>query len=304
MKPSLPCLTVLLGVLLSAPVTAGGDAFVLEPIAPGAWVHPGRHAALDDPARADSANLGVVAGTRCVAVIDTGGALATGRALADAVRRVADRPVCYVINTHVHFDHVLGNAAFTGGETHFVGHQRLAEALEANREFFAESFAAELGDAKVITPDLLVEQTLELDLGERVLLLQAVTAAHTHTDLTVLDSASGTLFAGDLLFRERMPVLDGSLRGWLGWMEAAMREPYAHVVPGHGAVDGEWPAGAADQWRYLSALLEETRAAIARGWFLDEAKAGVASGERERWLLSERAHGLNVSRAFRELEWE
>ncbi|NIQ14496.1 MAG: MBL fold metallo-hydrolase, partial [Candidatus Dadabacteria bacterium] len=53
--------------------------------------------------------------------------------------------VCYVINTHIHFDHVLGNKAFEHGETKFVGHKNLQEAIEANRGFFLQEFAGDLG---------------------------------------------------------------------------------------------------------------------------------------------------------------
>lgn len=293
--------------MATAAASAVAD-FPLEEVAPGVFVHHGQMADLDSPARADSANIGFIVGSRCVAVIDTGGAYATGQALKAAIARVTAKPVCYVINTHVHFDHVLGNAAFVGEDVHFAGHQHLAEAIAANRDFFAGSFGDELGGAaqaaRVIAPDLLVDDQLDLDLGERHLRLQATASAHTTTDLTVYDSASKTLWTGDLLFRRRMPILDGALSGWILWMDHAMASTYALVIPGHGPVDRDWPHGAQPQYRYLTTLLIETRAAIAKGLFIDEAKAEVAAAERARWLLSERAHGLNISRAFRQLEWE
>ena len=83
-----------------------------------------------------------------------------------------------------------------------------------------------------------------------------------------------------------------------------MQEPHALVVPGHGPVDRAWPAGAQALRRYLTRLRDETRAAIARGASLDEALDTVAADEREHWQLTARAHRLNVSRAYRELEWE
>lgn len=67
-------------------------------------------------------------------------------------------------------------------------------------------------------------------------------------------------------------------------------------MPGHGPLDEAWPAGALAEQRYFEALLTDTRAAIAKGVFIEDAKDSVAKGER--------AHPLNVSRAFRELEWE
>jgi quinoprotein relay system zinc metallohydrolase 2 len=286
---------------------AAADDFLTK-VADGVYVHRGQHADIDVPARGDSANLGVVVGTRCVAVIDSGGSIVTGRALSAAIALLTDKPVCYVINTHVHFDHVLGNAAFVGPGTEFIGQAQLPEALAVSREFFAESFAAELGGegqgGQVIAPTRQVTDSERIDLGGRHLLLQAVASAHTATDMTVLDERTNTLFSGDLVFRERLPVLDGDLEGWLAWLERTSSQTYARVVPGHGPVDEAWPAGAAPLQRYLRALLDQTRAAIAEGVFIEDAKHTVAEDERAHWLLTERAHGLNVSRAFRALEWE
>ena len=60
-----------------------------------------------------------------------------------------------------------------------------------------------------------VEDFLHLDLGERKLTLTAWKTAHTNHDLTVFDHTSRTLIAGDLLFVKHIPVIDGSLNGWV-----------------------------------------------------------------------------------------
>ncbi len=300
--------TALLAAWLPAQAArADAEALAVEAIAPGVWVHRGRHATVDDAHREDSANLAFVAGERCVAVIDTGGSPRTGERLREAVRAHTGKPVCYVINTHVHFDHVLGNVAFTGGQARFVGHENLAEAIEANRDFFARNFAAELGEdgaARVVGPQDLVSGTLALDLGGRPLELTAHAVAHTSQDLTVLDVASGTLFLGDLVFVERMPALDGSVRGWIERLDALAAVPAQRAVPGHGPASVPWPAGADDVRRYLATLLAQTRAAIAGGRALEEAVAQVARGERERWIFFDEVNGRNVTRAYKELEWE
>lgn len=284
-----------------------GD-FSLEEIAPGVYLHRGQHAALDDPGRGDSANIGFIEGARCIAVIDSGGSLATGMQLSGAISRKFQKPVCYVINTHVHFDHVLGNTAFDGERLQFAAHRNLVEVLPANRAFFAEHFTDELGAAdganRIVDPQVLIEGKLELDLGERRLTLEAHGLAHSNTDLTVLDHKTNTLWTGDLLFRERMPIVYGSLTGWLGWMDNAMKQTYALVIPGHGEPDHMWPEGAVAQYRYLKVLLDSTRAAVAEGMFIEDAKEVVGVDEKALWRLSDGTHAGNVSRAFRELEWE
>lgn len=284
------------------------STFTVKEVAPGIYVHAGRHVGLDDPARSDIANIGFIVGKRCVAVVDTGGSIAVGRALRAALAGVTDEPVCYVINTHVHFDHVLGNAAFVQEGTVFVGHERLAEAIEANRAYFQDRFAAELRDEQtpglIVGPERLVSDTLELDLGDRVLELTAHPSAHTTQDLSVFDRNTGVAWLGDLVFMERIPALDGSIRGWHAVLEKLQAQHFSAVVPGHGPAIAPWPAAAAAEMQYLTQVLTEVRSAIAEGVFLEDAVATVARSQRDKWRLFDENHGRNVSRAYKELEWE
>ena len=258
---------------------------------------------MEDPARGDSANLAFVAGKHCIAVIDTGGSIATGRAWRAAIAARSRLPICYVINTHGHFDHVLGNAAFAESGVEFVGHPALADTLEASREFFARRFAPELAGAPepaIITPTQIVESRREFDLGERVLVLHARALAHSAADLTVFDQVSGTLFTGDLVSVERLPVLDGSLRGWQVWMRDTPAP--AQVVPGHGPLV-PWENAISAQAGYLSALEETARAALDDGVFLEDLIEGAHSATLEGWVLTS-PHPRNLGKAYRELEWE
>lgn len=301
----------LLAVLTCAGVAAaapGSGGFAIEEIASGVYVHPGQMLALDAPGHDDIANLSFVVGTRCVAVIDAGGSLRTGRALRAAIGRRTALPVCYVIDTHVHVDHVLGNAAFVPDHPKFVGHAALAAALARSRDLFLRDHAADLdapaSAGQIVAPDTPVADRLELDLGGRVLLLRAWPKAHTDCDLTVFDAASGTLFAGDLLFRERIPALDGSVKGWLAAIDELGAMKARHVVPGHGAPAADVRAAFAPERRYLQALTDGVRAAIANGEGMGDALNRIAIGERPRWKLWDTAHAHNVARAYQELEWE
>lgn len=283
----------------------GTSASVSE-IAPGVFVRQGHHAIVFEAP--EIANVGFVVGERCAAVIDTGGSYAEGEALRCALRRHTALPVCFVINTHIHPDHILGNLAFKSEQTIFVGHSKLPRAMALRGDVYlaraASAHGGSVGAEHIVPPDRTVEKTLNLDLGNRPLQITAHTSAHTDHDLSVLDVKTGTLWLGDLVFLQHIPVLDGSLKGWLEVLARLMDRPALRVVPGHGPVQAEWPVAAHDTVRYLSLLRDQTREWLASGGDLRGAQEQVGYEEAPRWLLFEYHHKRNVTAAVNELEWE
>lgn len=274
----------------------------------GVYVHIGRQLALTAPGHDDIANIGFIVGARCVAVIDTGGSVAVGRALRAAIRAHTPVPICYVINTHVHVDHVLGNFAFKHDQPSFVGHAALGDAMARNAVFFVAQYGNDLAappsTAQVIGPDRLVEHELLLDLGNRRLLLRAWPTAHTNCDLTVYDERTATLWAGDLLFRERLPVVDGSITGWLAAIEELAALKVALAIPGHGAMTDDLASALAPQRDYLQRLVAGVRRELAAGEPIQHAIARVGYPRPSEWLLWDGVHQHNVARVYEELEWQ
>jgi glyoxylase-like metal-dependent hydrolase (beta-lactamase superfamily II) len=128
--------------------------------------------------------------------------------------------------------------------------------------------------------------------------------AHTDNDLSIFDRNTRTLWAGDLLFMERVPALDGSLLGWLAVTEKLGRIPAARVIPGHGPQAASWPDAMAAQQRYLGLLRDEIRGLLRSGGTMEEAVATVGRAEAGRWALFDAYNPRNVAAAFHELEWE
>jgi len=277
-------------------------------VAAGVFVHNGVHEEASAANEDGIANIGFIVGNDAVAVIDPGGSFAEGRALRAAIRALTDRPIRYVILTHVHPDHIFGAAAFRDDHPDFIGHDRLPGALNQRGEYYMRRLRDALGDeangTEVVPPTRLVADRLDLDLGGRRLTVQAHRPAHTDNDLTVYDNKTRTFWLGDLLFVDRIPVIDGSLVGWLNQLNELTSIPADRAVPGHGPVSVPWPAAAKPERRYLEAVARDTRAAIKSGIGIANAYRQVANSERGHWLLFDEYHPRNVTTAYKELEWE
>jgi quinoprotein relay system zinc metallohydrolase 2 len=292
----------------------GGRAVIakelpLIEIADGVFSFTSVHELMTEANEGAICNLGVVVGADATAVIDSGGSIVEAHELIAAIKRITNKPVRYLINTHMHPDHIFGNAAFRDLGATIVGHHNLPRALAARGEFYLQRFRGLLGGSvmagvEIVAPALLVDEQLELDLGRRTLQLRAWKPAHTDNDLTVFESATQTLFAGDLVFMQHLPTIDGSLLGWLGQMDDLAAIKATRVVPGHGPVPTAWPAALTAERQYFEVLAHDVRKSIADGQPMSEAVKTAGLSERGKWELFEEYNERNATAAFAELEWE
>ncbi|WP_047552151.1 quinoprotein relay system zinc metallohydrolase 2 [Methylotenera sp. G11] len=284
------------------------EAFAVEQVADGIYVHHGKHLDIDTGYQGDICNIGFIVGSKGVAVIDSGGSLKTGKQLREAIRKVTPLPVLYVVNTHVHPDHVYGNAAFLADKPAFVGHEKLANAMELRRDQYAKLnerlLHADANGSDLVKPTLTVKDKLTLDLGDRKLELTAHAAAHTNTDVSLIDDRTGTLFTGDLLFIERTPVVETDIKGLIAEIEKLKASPAKQVVPGHGPVTKDWVAALENAQRYLNQLLADVRASIRKNEGMEKAMETAAAAEKDKWQLFEVANRRNVNTIYPALEWE
>lgn len=302
------CLVGLVVALLAAAPCRAADPLPVREVAPGIYVHAGEQAEATAENEGAIANIGFMIGDSAVMVVDTGGTAAEGERLRAAIRSVTGLPIRYVVLTHAHPDHIFGAAAFAPDAPEIIGHAMLPGALGQRAEYYLRNLRREVGfkseGTAAVPPSRLVVEREEIDLGNRRVVIRAHGPAHTDNDLSLFDAATGTLWLGDLLFVDRIPAIDGSLVGWLREIEALERIPAMRAVPGHGPAVVEWPLAAAPQKRYLSAVLFDTRAAIAARVDIGEAWRGVAIEEKGRWLVFDDYHPRNVTAAYKELEWE
>ena len=312
----LTALTLLALILLGSLGLARGEGAAITPlpvreIAPGVYAHQAPVTAMNAASGGDIANLGFIVGDEAVAVIDTGGARIIGERLKKAIEAVTQKPVRYVINTHEHPDHIFGNAAFAAPGVTFVGHMNLPRAMAERGPAYLATWRRVMTPAlvdgiKLVPPTLLVSpgKDVRLDLGHRLIDLRAWPPMHTDCDVTIFDEKTATLFTGDLVFLQHVPVVDASVLGWMRAMPALAKIPAKRVVPGHGTVDVDWPQALAAEKTYFTKLTQDLRGFIARGADINQAAKEAGQSEASKWQLFGIYNPRNATAGYAELEWQ
>ncbi|MDX1620966.1 MAG: MBL fold metallo-hydrolase [Nitriliruptorales bacterium] len=178
-------------------------------------------------------------------LVDTRGSMTQGRELAADVGSLAAQPVLAVINTHEHFDHTFGNAAF---DVPRWGHVRCAENLKSSGEqqrAAAESWVPEeahdeLEESPIVPPDQTFEDEATLDVGDREVKLRYLGRGHTDNDIVVLVEDSDVVIAGDLVEEGAPPSYgDAYPLAWPDTVAKMLELVTGPVVPGHGEIVDE-----------------------------------------------------------------
>lgn len=212
-----------------APLTLEAANLTLQELAPGVF---GLIADTDFPPADPNiaiCNGGIVVGSDGVLVIDPFHNAALGNLMLATVSSLTDQPVRYVLNTHYHFDHTGGNPAAQEQDIPIVGRGPI-------REFIVTRNQEQ--DPNPTPPDLIVNNTSDLWLGDRHVVVETAEGHSGGTDVVAYVPDANVLFAGDILFYQRFPYTgDGDIRQWqesLGYLIDTY--PTATVLPGHGPV--------------------------------------------------------------------
>lgn len=197
-------------------------------------VYVRRHASLD-------LNVTLLVGEGACLVVDTRASEVQGADLAAAVRTVTPHP-WVVVNTHHHFDHTFGNAAFRPGA--IWGHRRAAECLAAEGVAMRDRIAGRAGElageiaaSRIDPPDQLVDDVATLSVGGRPVRLRYLGRGHTDNDLVIELPDAGLVVAGDLVEEGAPPQFASAYPlDWPGTLDAVAELVTGAVIPGHGAV--------------------------------------------------------------------
>lgn len=250
----------------AAPATEDDYPMRAQPVAPGVYavISPAR----DFPSaenRGWNANSAFVVTGQGVLLVDTGSSEAIGRALRRTIATVTDRPVRWIVNTHGHGDHWLGNAAFADLAPEIIATTTVRERIARDGAMWVERFTAmtagATGSSRIVAPTRVYDAPVAIDFGGRKAELIPSNDAHSPGDLIVWLPDAQVLIGGDVLYVERAPAtFDARVQPWIATLRDLEARAPRHVIPGHGPVAGGAAVGR------LRAYLEELWRVVASGY--------------------------------------
>jgi glyoxylase-like metal-dependent hydrolase (beta-lactamase superfamily II) len=216
-------------------------AVAASQVSPSAWYVQGESALGSPSNRNFISNAGFVVTSAGVVMIDALGSPALARELIGEVKRRTGKPVTHVIVTHYHADHIYGLQEFKRTGAKIIAHRGAQEYLHSetaqSRLAVSRVDLAPWINAKtrVVPADEWIDGAREMVVGGTKLLLLPVGPAHTREDLVVFLPSERVLFAGDLVFRARIPFVgQADSRHWITALDTVLAFDAKVVVPGHG----------------------------------------------------------------------
>jgi uncharacterized sulfatase len=183
----------------------------------------------------DIANASFIITKNSVILIDTGSSKLYGEQLKEQIKKITNKPVKYILNTHHHPDHFLGNIAFSNSDIYASEYTK--NEIENNGDLYILNLVNLVHDAmygtKIKAPnEILTTKTLDFD-GYKLKVLYL--DGHTASDIAVYDENTKILYASDLVFNKRTPTTPhANMQNWIKSLNELEKIDYSILVPGHG----------------------------------------------------------------------
>jgi len=295
--------------LLTASLARAEDLFDIKPMADGVY------AAIAKPAYKVNCNAAIIFLGDSVLVVDTHSKPSAARSLIEQIKKITDKPVRYVVNTHFHWDHYQGNQAYPSSwpaEVEIISSQATRENIEHRgiprvkyeiatmpREIEqlksdlaaatdskqkeklrtnlqqAEAYLAELQSMHFTLPTLTFDRSFILYRPSRTVQILWLGNAHTDGDVWVYLPKEKILICGDALHGWTPFMGDSYPFDWIRTLDTAEKLDFDQALGGHG--DVMHGKETFELWKaYFRDLLDETAQIYGRGASLEEAQKQVS----------------------------
>jgi quinoprotein relay system zinc metallohydrolase 1 len=271
-------------------------------LAPGVYVVEGENADFSPANGCNIINTGFIVTGAGVLVINTGPSRRYGEQLRALIARTTDRPVVHVLHLNLHPDYFLGNQAFAdvprwATASTRAGMSREAAAYETNLYRLCGDW---MKGTEHVLPDRDVDAMVAAGrwvLGDREFELREL-RGHTDSDLVLTDRRSGVVFAGGLVFAQRVPTTPhAQMRPWLDSLAQAETLGWRTVVPSHGPVHGDG-SGLAGTRAYLSWVDRAFSDFAAQGWDMNEVLRAPVPAPYRHWAAFDTEYVRNVAHLY------
>lgn len=221
-------------------------SMVAHQVSASAWYVEGA-SALGSPANQNFiSNAGFVVTPAGVVVIDALGSPVLAERLIAEIRKITSQPITHVIATHYHADHIYGLQTFKAQGARIIAHRGAREymnsdvarlRLEASRRDLTPWVNAE---THLVEADEWIDDDKALAVGGVLFQIKHVGPSHTSEDLAIYLPSEKVLFAGDLVFRGRIPFVgQANSRHWIVALDDLLAFDTDVIVPGHGPFSAE-----------------------------------------------------------------
>lgn len=240
------------------------------------------------------ANAGIIVCQDGIVVVDTLMSAKAAKRFIKDIKAVSDKPVKYVINTHYHLDHVFGNSEFVHTGAVIIAHEHDKKAMEKSAEDTLRNIGnygltpEDMQGTVPVYPSLTYRERMEIDMGDRKIILLHARHSHTDGDTLVYLPDSKVLFAGDLLFTDYHPFLgEGNIEEWAGALDTIMAMDIEKIIPGHGPLSGK--KDLKDMKEYILAFDQKAKELVSRSNDLKEIVSEIQEElprrSRGAWLI-------------------
>lgn len=252
-------------------------------------------------------NSTVIIGDRGVILIDTGFSDEIGRHLKHIVAGISDKPVTYIINTHDHGDHVLGNSEFS--DATIISSEKCKAIMEASGYewigLLENMTGVQFPHSRPVTANIAYAEGTRTSitlLGVN-LTIWVPQGSHTDNDLMVYLPDDSILVAGDVVVNTMMPSFrDANVRNWLSTLQQIAETPVSVIVPGHGVLMTREEV--ATLHHAMSELYAAVEAGYNQGLTDSEIRQTLELGEWKKLKYFEQLMGANINRTYLEVEAE
>lgn len=237
-------------------------------------------------------------------VIDSGPTFSYASQAYEQMQKIAKLPVKYVIITHDHDDHWLGNSFYKDKGALLIGPRTYEQNVVAGMKTRMQGILGKklYGKTKIVTLDTIVDNNLTLKVSDKIFEIKQLTKrAHTDADLLIHLSSEDVVFAGDLVFNGRLTsIRDGSLLGSLKMLDEIDALKPKVIIGGHGY---KTDSHATKSLRmYLVQIKKEVQDALDADVSIDEITKKVTMLKYKEMKLYDVLHTRNVFVAYQELE--